>query len=1836
MIFRFLIVFQLFIFSLLASENSNETDSPIAMANLEGEPSAFVHQCVNVISGQFCDSQIDLIAYHGVNPLMVERSHFGTTAQTGMLGPGWTINHSSKLKQVPKKFGKTKIKDYGITVEEDNGCHFDFPRAICKSASKSISMECLKRGVTNTSTGYISGQTNLKNLKISIPGSDIYCIETGEGAKKEYLRAPDKDSNGLLLREIKPNGNTIKYIYLAKIPGNLPLKVELLNSAQKITNELQYYSINPDKINKKHAEHTITTPDGRYVKYIFGKHDHGKYLLERVERSDRPVEDYKYWWNDKEFGPITSISRRIRPDGRYLKADCYMLGDNKLLGTNVHIKEGDDPRLYRVKELVAPAGANGEPVPIYHFIYSYKLNENKKDPVRTLSGCCNVYNAFNVLTRYSFDDNQRLLFIEKYDKNEKKYSRENLYWGAEKSPEETQLIARTLSQADGTLTFARTYAYDSRGNVLQDCLYGNLSGQNKQAPIINKNGIVVSKGCECYIKKNVYSDDGLNLLLEEDDGFQKTAYRYEPGTNLLIAKFKGDGSTWQQRWFFAYNEDGAVTQEIVDDGSSENKDDLTNVTERYITNYTQSNSYPVAYPIAIEEKCLHLVTGQEQLIRKITNKYNNLAKITQQDHFDSENTFTHSLFWEYDRMGNVTKETDALGREIIRKYDDNGNCIFEQGHDPNVHKVFTYDKMDRLIKEEEVHADGITLSLSHSYDIASNKVSTTDFYGNTINFQHDPYGRVISTTLPKVLDENGLSVRPKTFKEYDVMGNVILERDARNIAIKRSYTIRGEIELTTYPDGTTESKSYQLNGVLKETKAKNGVITRYTNDSFGRPTKTEIISPNGELICSTSATYNAFHILTETDAMGMTTVYDYYPNGKLKSRKKGQQRTTYSYDNNGRLSSTIEWYNEHEYILKIKAYDLIGRVIQEHVEDHTGCVLAKLEYDYDIVGNLIKTTREQHNGPSISTTQYDSHGTPVLATDAEGNQTITRCRYDYKNYLRQFVPYQEVTDPLGNTSTIEKDALGRNFIVQRKNAFGTILQKQENRYDLSGNHRIICDTIFDKETSRKVLTHMLYDSSNRLTDCYEAFGSPEQKSTKVTYNQYGQKQDLIKNDGVRISHIYDHLGRLDKLSSSDGTVHYTYHYDLNGNVLQVEDRTHGLSTDKSYDCFNQMTKEKLGNELTLEYTYDDIDRPLSVILPDMSSINYTYKGTLLTSVARLDQNNAIIYEHIYNDYDLSGHLLQATLPGRAGTLVYQYDYLGRIKHIAAPYWQENQFQYDAVGNLLSRQLKDNLGEIQASFKYDDLYQLVEEEGAISHKYSYDSHYNRLDKNGRTHRYNQLHQLLDDGIYRYDYDHNGNMISKDNDTEKWTYAYDALDRLVNIQSGNQKIEYVYDENHRRLTKTLYTQNDEDWSQTKEEYFLYQGQNEIGSCNSQGIIQELRLLGNSKGAEIGAAVAIEIGDKVYVPVHDHNGNVSSILDLDGQVVETYRYTAYGEELFDTAMIPWRFSSKRVDEETGFVYFGRRYYDPAVGRWVTPDPIGREGGPNLYAYVLNNPLSHIDLYGLFETSFGDSLGALFEKAVGFVATLLKLPGNFIEFAGKHFVPIPYVKDVIQFGGWCLAGNSPGTYKPSWQEHCKVMRHEGYGNPDPHMRHVTYNGICCSENEMQARMAKLSSDYGGVDVTGIYNASNGFVLDLLEVMCQKIGIPTPAQASAEYETARLAREMGPHGTFIVDAHSQGCETVHNLSPCLKKMMNVNTYGAARVLEPQQYISVRNYMSSCDFVTPIADPWGFVKGLSNGNISFLSPRGCPALNHCFEGKTYQGQLMQNGAAYKSIWGSVE
>ena len=112
--------------------------------------------------------------------------------------------------------------------------------------------------------------------------------------------------------------------------------------------------------------------------------------------------------------------------------------------------------------------------------------------------------------------------------------------------------------------------------------------------------------------------------------------------------------------------------------------------------------------------------------------------------------------------------------------------------------------------------------------------------------------------------------------------------------------------------------------------------------------------------------------------------------------------------------------------------------------------------------------------------------------------------------------------------------------------------------------------------------------------------------------------------------------------------------------------------------------------------------------------------------------------------------------------------------------------------------------------------------------------------------------------------------------------------------------------------------------------------------------------------------------YYPAYDGNGNISAWLDSTGtlltrmdyspfgQLVAQYKYTSTASATL--SRLPFGFSTKYTDKDTGLLYYGYRYYDPVTGRWWSKDPIGESGGLNLYGFVGNDGMDRFDKLGLW----------------------------------------------------------------------------------------------------------------------------------------------------------------------------------------------------------------------------------------------------------------------------------
>ena len=158
------------------------------------------------------------------------------------------------------------------------------------------------------------------------------------------------------------------------------------------------------------------------------------------------------------------------------------------------------------------------------------------------------------------------------------------------------------------------------------------------------------------------------------------------------------------------------------------------------------------------------------------------------------------------------------------------------------------------------------------------------------------------------------------------------------------------------------------------------------------------------------------------------------------------------------------------------------------------------------------------------------------------------------------------------------------------------------------------------------------------------------------------------------------------------------------------------------------------------------------------------------------------------------------------------------------------------------------------------------------------------------------------------------------------------------------------------------------QKRETSYLYIGNEEIGAFE-QGIAKEPKIPG------LTAPVAIEINQKPYTPIADVQGTIRLLINSKtAEIFKRNHCDAFGSGL--SSDIPYAYAGKRYDPKTGLFYFGKRYYDPSLRRWLTPDPIGPEDHSNLYQYVFNNPFRYQDPT---EESIGGYLLGLGEIALG-----------------------------------------------------------------------------------------------------------------------------------------------------------------------------------------------------------------------------------------------------------------
>jgi len=228
---------------------------------------------------------------------------------------------------------------------------------------------------------------------------------------------------------------------------------------------------------------------------------------------------------------------------------------------------------------------------------------------------------------------------------------------------------------------------------------------------------------------------------------------------------------------------------------------------------------------------------------------------------------------------------------------------------------------------------------------------------------------------------------------------------------------------------------------------------------------------------------------------------------------------------------------------------------------------------------------------------------------------------------------------------------------------------------------------------------------------------------------------------------------------------------------------------------------------------------------------------------------------------------------------------------------------------------------------------------------------------------------------FGYDLNGNLRTNG----ARVLEYDDENQLTRVtEPGQWKSEFVYDGRMRRRVSKEFKWQTSAWVQTAEVRYLYDGNLVIQERNGLNLPQAtytrgIDLSGSLQGAGgIGGLLArtdnqlMVMGDlAAHAYYHaDGNGNVTMLVDGRQMPAARYLYDPFGNTLTASGPLAeanlYRFSSKEAHAASGLVYYGYRFYDPALQRWVNRDPIAESGGLNLYTFVRNDPNRFVDLNG------------------------------------------------------------------------------------------------------------------------------------------------------------------------------------------------------------------------------------------------------------------------------------
>jgi len=925
----------------------------------------------------------------------------------------------------------------------------------------------------------------------------------------------------------------------------------------------------------------------------------------------------------------------------------------------------------------------------------------------------------------------------------------------------------------------------------------------------------------------------------------------------------------------------------------------------------------------------------------------------------------------------LVRATNALGVQVMSNYFNAYHQITTNFNALNEKTVFVYNTNHQLASVLSPTTVLTTYFYATNHLLMTNIVSgfaTNIFtYVNDLVLTHkDPRGllttnswdnlnRLTGTSFPDgssisniytILDLTATKDRMGnwTYFGYDPMRRNTTITNALNNVTTFNYCTCGALESTIDAGGNTNYYAYDNQGNQTEVDYADGYSTMKTynllhqvvmaGDSSGASV-TNLYNNQGLLISSANAAgllvTNQFDVLdrvtnsVNANGVSVGTVYDNLNRPATNSYPDtGVEKFGYTATYAAATSHTNQIGN-----VVLYQYDPLGRKTNELVLGVT-----TNRFIFNGAGDLLKLI---DGNKHTNTFAYDSFGRVTNKLDTLGTN-IFRYQYDADNRLtNRWTPVK------GNTA-YQYDALGNMTGIYYPTSPAIILgydalNRLTNMIDAAGT------TVYGYDAAGQMLSEgglwpsdtVSYTYQNRLRTSL----SLAESSTSPWSQSYG----------------YDNARRLTSLTSPAGGFNYVYDAVRKAQVALLS-LPNGAYITNSFDSVARLTGTTLANSAgtaldAYAYTYNLAGQRTSVVRTAGDSVAYTYDngGELITANAKEAGGVTNRWQEQFGyDYDWAGNVTSRTNNKLVQT--FKVNALNELTNLT------RSGTFTAAGTTTTAATNVTVNTTNA-FRYLDFTfaatNFTLANGANTFTAVAKDSLGNIDTNV------VVANLL--ATNKYAYDLNGNMRTNGNQI----LDYDDENQLIRVTATNAwKEEFVYDGKFRRRIEKDFTWSGSAWTQTNEIRFIYEGNNVIEERDSNNVpLVTYTRTGNTLLARSDHSLPPAPYYSVHSYYHtDGNGNVTMLVNASQVMVAKYLYDPFGNFIAMSGTLAtantYRFAGKAWDAHTGFYYFGRRYYDPNLQRFVNRDPLSENGGINLYAYCGNNAIDLTDPSGLLPCWF------------------------------------------------------------------------------------------------------------------------------------------------------------------------------------------------------------------------------------------------------------------------------